>query len=54
MADYKSMYLKLANAVEDAIKIYNDGCQSAITILNKAKLDCEDIYINTDGTSTEN
>ena len=56
MADYKKMYFTLFNKVNDAIDMLEDTgdiklkkVSDAIEILKDAQIECEDIYINTDG-----
>ena len=48
MADYKSMYLHLFNAVTDAIELIRAGkTDEAAKRLMTAQQNCEDIYIET-------
>lgn len=48
MADYKSMYLHLFNAVTDAIELIRVGkTDEAEKRLMAAQQNCEDIYIET-------
>ena len=48
MADYKSMYLHLFNAVTDAIELIRAGkTDEAEKRLMTAQQNCEDIYIET-------
>ena len=46
MTDYKSMYLKLFNAITDAIKELEMGSRkNAAAVLKTAQAECEEIYL---------
>lgn len=52
---YKQMYLKLFNAVTDALTQLeeNGSLIDAINILKQAQIDCEEIYLDSDEEDEE-